>query len=1581
MVISLPIKQKISFLFIKNQLLAFFCSATIVLTVFYLGESHRELVPILRRILRYFFDIAVFMAPQLVEYYVLRALIIGTFILTSIAAVTTVFTPKSAFASTGINQTVNFQGKVVNSDGTNVVDGLYTFVFKLYDASSGGSNPWTETQNNVQVTAGIFRVSLGSVTPFSGVDFNTDNLYLGINFNSDGEMTPRIRFAAVPYAFNAQKVSGLTVSDTTGTLTIPNSKIIQFGGGFTTDSNDINLATTGSTSITLPTTGTIATLAGAENLSNKTFLTSLVISGVATDLTTGTDETLTITPNGIGNVLINPQAGGQAALVVDKNGIGDIFSASGSGVTVFTIKNDGALYGPNWAIQASGSAKMTSWEGGGLSSDCSADGQKVVWNSDTKQFDCKFDQIAETSMGADARLGTADLGNITLANSTTYLNTVSITPTTSTADVLVDAYLWTRSLSNTDQTITLEIRDDSTPNCTGNLLASSASSLVSANGANGPSVFASYVVTNPGTSTKSYDICAYSTTNNGAAAGGLAKAVAIDSGTSNSQSNWTFDQNGLITPIINSLDLALGGNSTESSKFAVVGIAGSNTPVASISAQNVSGQALVLGGSGTIETTRKNSLFIGSGTSGDVILGQSGNSVVLPGLNCSSLNNSGKITTTSNGTLVCGDDISGGGGSGSSNWVLSENYGTIYPINSTLDLFVGGVATDDARFAFFNVSSGTPTASISAITGNSLSLNADGILRTSNAQSLTLGGGDSGEVYIQSPLHIDDTMGVFGGGLSDCNSPTTAKLLWSASTNRFSCGTDQGGGGGSSITVRETDSSPAVSAVAVVEFGPASTSSDEFIITDEGSNVARVRIGNQVGMLNQNESATGIWNFSAGLSIDGGIGTNTSNQDLVLSSNGSGNIIFNSDGDTYIGIGTSYPHATLDILGSGGTNPVASISGSTSNTLLAINNEGLGDLFTASSSGYTRFRIENDGTASISATTGSTYVSATGLIATTAKQNLQLGDQKTGNIQIGTGGSTTPNLLVLDTKNDNSSDPSGVDGAMYYNSSLGAFRCYKSGGWQNCGADVNKQQYAKSADQSVTNSTTLTDETALQVTMGAGETWIFQYFILASNNNSATPDWKAAILAPTASACDVTQSGAETAGAAFPQATTTDCTTPGTLVDSAINAGAAPFQVYIQGAVTDNGSGGTIKLQFAENTAGLGTSLTIKKGSYVVAYKATGADLAEVYYTKDYDIQPGNVVSLDPSSSGLVKKSSGVHDKNVLGIVSTQPGLVIGDGSSNLGKPVFLALSGRVPVRVSTESGQINAGDYLTASSIPGIAMKAVNPGRSIGQALTSATDDGVVTAFINNGYFSPQENTVNLLDSINGLSYSNVISSQSSELSKQILGLSNRVNTLETQIDGFNKLSFNNNSYNSTESANFEAGLTSFGPVTFGQLALTDSLSINSLSLTENGINNLGLLEIQPFAQGDISFLNKKIVFDTAGNIQVAGTASFQKDVTVNGEIKAHAFATDYQQVTYESDSLAVSSASAGVITVLEGKPLTLKDLLIGKNTLLYLTPRTEIDAPIYISSQSAGMATFSIGKSTQKKVEVNFLIVNLRN
>ena len=68
----------------------------------------------------------------------------------------------------------------------------------------------------------------------------------------------------------------------------------------------------------------------------------------------------------------------------------------------------------------------------------------------------------------------------------------------------------------------------------------------------------------------------------------------------------------------------------------------------------------------------------------------------------------------------------------------------------------------------------------------------------------------------------------------------------------------------------------------------------------------------------------------------------------------------------------------------------------------------------------------------------------------------------------------------------------------------------------------------------------------------------------------------------------------------------------------------------------------------------------------------------------------------------------------------------------------MVALAGRIPVNVSSSSGPIVAGDYLTSSDVPGLAMKATKAGMVVGQALSSYDGTGTpkVMLFIKNMVF-----------------------------------------------------------------------------------------------------------------------------------------------------------------------------------------------------------------------------------------------------
>ncbi len=118
---------------------------------------------------------------------------------------------ESAHVHAATASTLNFQARLMNSGGSLVTDGSYSVEFKLYTADIGGTNEWTETQT-VVVKNGYFNAYLGTVTPFSGTIDWSQEKWLTLNVNGDGEMTPRIKLTAVPYAFRAGQADTLTIT-------------------------------------------------------------------------------------------------------------------------------------------------------------------------------------------------------------------------------------------------------------------------------------------------------------------------------------------------------------------------------------------------------------------------------------------------------------------------------------------------------------------------------------------------------------------------------------------------------------------------------------------------------------------------------------------------------------------------------------------------------------------------------------------------------------------------------------------------------------------------------------------------------------------------------------------------------------------------------------------------------------------------------------------------------------------------------------------------------------------------------------------------------------------------------------------------------------------------------------------------------------------------------------------------------------------------------------------------------------------------------------------------------------------------
>jgi hypothetical protein len=128
-------------------------------------------------------------------------------------------------------------------------------------------------------------------------------------------------------------------------------------------------------------------------------------------------------------------------------------------------------------------------------------------------------------------------------------------------------------------------------------------------------------------------------------------------------------------------------------------------------------------------------------------------------------------------------------------------------------------------------------------------------------------------------------------------------------------------------------------------------------------------------------------------------------------------------------------------------------------------------------------------------------------------------------------------------------------------------------------------------------------------------------------------------------------------------------------------------------------------------------------------YSTGGADVAE-FVPASEAVEPGDVVEIDTLQGNTLRHSSRANSTAVAGVVSTRPGLTLNGSMSEeearKGMP-RLALSGRVPVKVTAENGVIHAGDLLVSSSRPGHAMRAPESPRAgtvIGKAMHSLDGD-----------------------------------------------------------------------------------------------------------------------------------------------------------------------------------------------------------------------------------------------------------------
>src|SRR5262249_29133623 len=150
-----------------------------------------------------------------------------------------------------------------------------------------------------------------------------------------------------------------------------------------------------------------------------------------------------------------------------------------------------------------------------------------------------------------------------------------------------------------------------------------------------------------------------------------------------------------------------------------------------------------------------------------------------------------------------------------------------------------------------------------------------------------------------------------------------------------------------------------------------------------------------------------------------------------------------------------------------------------------------------------------------------------------------------------------------------------------------------------------------------------------------------------------------------------------------------------------------------------NASGGDAFVIGRDGNASFGGNGTVT-GNIGAKYQ----DVAE-WVPARQQLVAGTVVALDPEKSNQVIASTHAYDTHVAGVVSSQPGITLGEAGTD---KLLVATTGRVKVRVDATRSPIRIGDLLVTSDKVGFAMKSKPimiggrqlhaPGTLIGKAL-----------------------------------------------------------------------------------------------------------------------------------------------------------------------------------------------------------------------------------------------------------------------
>lgn len=310
-------------------------------------------------------------------------------------------------------------------------------------------------------------------------------------------------------------------------------------------------------------------------------------------------------------------------------------------------------------------------------------------------------------------------------------------------------------------------------------------------------------------------------------------------------------------------------------------------------------------------------------------------------------------------------------------------------------------------------------------------------------------------------------------------------------------------------------------------------------------------------------------------------------------------------------------------------------------------------------------------------------------------------------------------------------------------------------------------------------------------------------------------------------------------------------------------------------------------------TADYAEMYPVESGATVGDIVATGTDMIDTYDTVnggvDWNLVKGKITKL--------VKANKAYQGNIIGIVSDNSGdfTTAGHNIKETDNPKAIALNGRVPVKVASDSDIIMPGDYVTTSSTePGKAEKATKSGQVVGKALevwTPNSNTPTVMVYVEQGFYNGL-----------GVSQFSGITPGSPNFANQVLGM--LMNSQPNQVSGSELVT-----------DRVVAGLEIITPK-----LVADNVSTNTIESSTSGNVGLVLSSDGKFTIGQKDSI-PAITFDANGNAVFSGkvTAHEVSADSVSGmqDMINQLAALSNSQQGFSLIASAVSALSGNITTV----------------------------------------------------------------